>query len=66
MYDLRDVFIEIQFNRKSIDAGLIMQKSFIAKKLDFKDEDLLLMILEYTSVPSCFAIKLITKNIALF
>ena len=67
MYDLRDVFIEIQFNRKSIDAGLIMQKSFIAKKLDFKDEDLLLMILElYTSVASCFAIKLITKNIALF
>ena len=33
-------------NRKSIDAGLIMQKSMIAKKLVIKDEDLLFMILE--------------------
>ena len=41
-------------NRKSIDAGLIMQKSLIAKKLDIEDEDLLFMILElYTSLVSC-------------
>ena len=39
----------------------------IGKKLDIKDEDLLLMIPElYTSVASCFAIKVITKNMALF
>ena len=32
-----------------------------------KDEDLLLMILElYTSVATCFAIKVISKNKALF
>ena len=49
-------------NRKSIDAGLIMQKSFITN-----NEDLLLMIPElYTSVVSCFGIKVITKNMALF
>ena len=36
------------------------------KKLDIKDEDLLLMILElYTSLASCFAIKIITKNMVL-
>ena len=40
-----------------------MHKSFIAKKLEIKDEDLLLMIPEfYTSVASCFAIKVITKK----
>ena len=54
-------------NRKSIDTGLIMQKSFIAKKLDIKGEDLLLMIPElYTSVASCFAMKVVTKNMTLF
>ena len=67
MYELRGLFIQIQPNRKLIDAGLIMQKSFIAKKLDIKDEDLLLMIPELcNSVASCFAIKVITKNMALF
>ena len=44
-----------------------MQKSFIAKKLDIKNEDFLLMIPElYTSVASCFPVKVITKNMALF
>ena len=39
----------------------------IAKKLDIKDEDLLLMIPElYTSVASCFVITMITKNMAFF
>ena len=54
-------------NRNSINAGLIMQNSLIAKKLDIEDEHLLIMILElYTSVVSCFGIKVITKNMALF
>ena len=54
-------------NRKSIDAGLIIQNLLIAKKLDIEDEDLLFMILElYTSVVSSFGIKVITKNMALF
>ena len=67
MYELRGLFVYIQSNRKSVDAGLIIQKSFIAKKLDIKVEGLLLMIPElYTSVASCFAIKVITKNMALF
>ena len=44
-----------------------MQNSLIAKKLDIEDEHLLIMILElYTSVVSCFGIKVITKNMALF
>ena len=54
-------------NRKSIDAGLIIQNLLIAKKLDIEDEDLLFMILElYTSVVSSFGIKVIIKNMALF
>ena len=54
-------------NRNSINAGLIIQNSLIAKKLDIEDEHLLIMILElYTSVVSCFGIKVITKNMALF
>ena len=54
-------------NSKSIDAGLVMQKSLIAKKLFIKDKDLLFMILElYTSAVSCFGIKVITKNMAWF
>ena len=54
-------------NRKSIDAGLIIQNLLIAKKLDIEDEDLLFMILElYTYVVSSFGIKVITKNMALF
>ena len=49
------------------DAGLITQKSLIAKKLDIEDEDLLFIILELnTSLVSCFGIKVITKNMALF
>ena len=37
------------------------------KKADIKDKDLLLMIFElHTSVASCFAIKVITKNMVLF
>ena len=47
-----------------------MWKSLIAKKFDIKDEDLLFMIfmiLElYTSVVSCFEIKMTSKNMALF
>ena len=43
-----------------------MYKSFIAKNLDIKDEDLLLMIPELCcSIVSCFGIKGITKNVAL-
>ena len=50
-------------NKLKQTAGLIMLKSFI----DIKDEDILLMIPElYTFVASCFAIKVITKNVALF
>ena len=45
----------------------MMQKLLILKKLDIEDEDLLFMILElYTSVVSCFGIKVITKIMALF
>ena len=44
-----------------------MQKSFIAKELNIKDEDLILMIFElYTSIFSHLGIKVITKNMALF
>ena len=44
-----------------------MKKSFIAKKIDIEDEDLFSIITElYTSVFSCFGIKVITKNVALF
>ena len=40
-----------------------MYKPLIAKKLDIEDKGLLFMILElYTSVVSCFGIKLITKK----
>ena len=54
-------------NRKSVDPGLIIQKSLIAEKLDIKDENLLFMVLElYAFVVSCFVINLITKNMALF
>ena len=54
-------------NRKSIDNGLIMQKSLIGKKLDIEDEGLLFMLLElYNSAVLCFRIKVITKNMALF
>ena len=67
MYELRGLFIQMRSNRKSIDAGLMMYKSLIAKKLDIKDEDLVFLILElYTFVVSCFGIKVITKNMALF
>ena len=38
MHELRGLFIKSWSNRKSIDAGLIMQKSFIAKKLDIENE----------------------------
>ena len=39
-----------------------MQTSFIAKKLEIKDEDLILMIPElYTSAAACFAIRVITN-----
>ena len=67
MSELRGLFTQIQSNKKSIDFVFIMQKSFIAKKLDIKDEssfDDSWVI--YTSVASCFAIKEITKNMALF
>ena len=54
-------------NRKSIDARMIMHKLVIAKKLVIKDEDLVFMILElHNSVVSCFGIKMITQNMALF
>ena len=54
-------------NRKSVDAGLIIQKLLIAEKLDIEDENLLFMILElYAFVVSCFVVNLITKNMALF
>ena len=67
MYELRGLFIQIRSNRKSIDSGLIMQKSFFVKMLYIEGEDLLLMIPElYISVVSCFRIKVITKNMALF
>ena len=50
-----------------IDAMLIMQNSFIAKKFDIEDEDFLLMIPELqTSAVSCFGIKVVTENITLF
>ena len=38
MSELRGLFTQIQSNKKSIDFVFIMQKSFIAKKLDIKDE----------------------------
>ena len=65
MHELRGLFIQIQSNRKSIDAGLKIKNSLIPKKLDIKDEDLLLMI-SVASVASCFAIKVITKIMTLF
>ena len=34
MFELRGLFTYIWFNRESIDAGLIMWKSLIAKKFD--------------------------------
>ena len=43
-----------------------MQKSFIAKELDIKNEDLFMILELHTSVVSCFGIKVITKSIALF
>ena len=46
MCELRGLFTQIRSKRKSTDAGLIMWKSFTAKKLDTEDEDLLLMIPE--------------------
>lgn len=36
------LFIQIRSNRKSIDAGLIMEKPLITKKLDTENEDLAL------------------------
>ena len=42
-----------------------MWKSINIKKIGIDDEDLLLMIpVLYTSVVSCFGIKVITKNMA--
>ena len=39
----------------------------IAKKIDIESEDLLFMILQlYNSAVSCFGIKVIAKNMALF
>ena len=43
--------------------------SMIAKKLEIENEDLLFMILDlytYTSVVSCFGIKVMAKNMDLF
>ena len=46
---------------------MIMHKLVIAKKLVIKDEDLVFMILElHNSVVSCFGIKMVTQNMALF
>ena len=56
MYELQCLFIKIQSNRKPIDAALIMYNSFIAKKLDIVDEDLLLIPELYISAVSCFGI----------
>ena len=38
-----------------------MQKSLIAKKLDIEDEDHFMILELYTSVVSCFGIKVTTK-----
>ena len=65
MYELHCLFVKIQSNRKPIDAGLIMYNSFIAKKLDIVDEDLLLIPELYISAVSCFGMWVITKNMAL-
>ena len=67
MYELRALVYKSSSAENPQTAGLIMQKPFIAKKLEIKDEDLLLMIPElYTSLASCFGTKLIAKNMALF
>ena len=61
------VLCNIQTNRELIDAGLIIQKSFIAKKLGSADKDLFWMIPElHMFVVSCLGIKVITKNTTLF
>ena len=54
MHELRGLLVQILSKRKSIDPGLIMKKSFIAKNFDIEAVDLLLIITElYTSAVSC-------------
>ena len=67
MYELRALLYKSSPTENPQTAGLITKKSVIANKLEIKDEDLLLMIPElYTSLPTCFGIKVIAKNMALF
>ena len=67
MYELRGLFIWMRSNGKPTDARLIMQKSLIAKKVRHWKWRPSMMILElYTFVVSCFVIKVISKNMALF
>ena len=46
MYELPSLFISMSSNGKPIDAGLIIQKSLITKKLGIEHKDLLFMIFE--------------------
>ena len=67
MYELRGLFIWMWSNGKPTDARLIMQRSLIAKKVRHWKWRPSMMILElYTFVVSCFVIKVISKNMALF
>ena len=62
-YELRGFFVWIRFNRKPIDTDNVEAINF--KKSLAKMNTFFTILELYTSVVSCFPIKVITKNIAL-
>ena len=64
MFELRGLFIYIWFNRESIDAGLILWKSLIAKKFDTENLTFFCMILEFYTqkIRLCFRISVLLNQ----